>query len=91
MSGAKSVMLALIPPGKAADAFERPQRVKLVLATGQNLMYIGLMANIKDEFIPWAVEHFMQRQGQLNDPQIGGKVTACPGNRLNHQFADFLG
>lgn len=91
MSCAESIMLALIPAGKAADAFKRTQGFKLVLATGQNLVHIGLMANVKYDFVLRAVKHFMQRQSQLNDPQVGGKVTARPGNRLNHQFADFLG
>ena len=83
-------MHAFISPGKPADSFVCPQGTESIKTAGQNFVNIGLMADIEYNTVPGRVKHFVQRQGQFNNPQIGSQMTASTGNRLNHHIADFL-
>lgn len=90
MTGAKSVVNAFIATGKTADALIGPQRFKLIAATGQDLVRIRLVPDIKDNFVPRTVKHLMQCQRKLDNSEIGSEMTTGAGNRLNHQFSDFF-
>ena len=91
MTGAKSVMFAFITTGKTTDSLISPQAFKLVAATGQYLVDVGLMTDVEDKFVTRTVKHFMQGQSKLDNPKIGGEMATGPRNRLYHQFAYFFG
>jgi len=87
----EGVIDAFLPFGKSAETAPRPQGGKLVLAAGDNLVRIGLMADIPDQFIFRRVENKMHRQRQFHGAQRRGQVTAVGRDRVDDQPADFLG
>ena len=60
MSGAKRVMLAFTALRKAGKTAVLPERRELLSASGDNLMNICLMANVKNQLILRRIEHLMQ-------------------------------
>ena len=81
-------MLALIRSGKAADAALGAQGNKIILASGEDLVGIALVAHIKDNGVGRAVKHPVQRHGQFHHAQIGCQVPAVMGHSLHQQIAD---
>ena len=65
--GTEGVVLRLIA---LREALEMPpnstQRVHLVAAAGQDLVRVGLMADVPDNPVTRRVEHVVQRNGQLD-------------------------
>ena len=59
-------------------------------ATGQNLVRIGLMADIPDQAVIRRVEHVVQGDRQFHRAQIGGKVTAGLAHGLDQKIPQLL-
>jgi hypothetical protein len=58
--------------------------------TGENLVRVGLVADIPDDAIARRVENVMQGDGQFHRPQIGGQVTAGTGDRPHQKVAQLF-
>ena len=76
MRRAESVIFAFGPLGEAGKAAALTQRADAIAPSGQDLVRIGLMADIPDDAVARRVEHIMQRHGQLDDPEAGAEVAA---------------
>ena len=76
VAGAVTIMRAFTAQGKAAQSPGGANRMKAILAPGQQLMHIALMADIPDEFILGRRKRMMKREGQLDDAEIGAEMAA---------------
>lgn len=72
----EGIRLTLPRLGKARHAAKLTQMVKALLSTGEQLVYIGLVAHVKDEPIFCCIKNSFQCHRQLHHPQIGGQVSA---------------
>ena len=90
MPDIKSVVGAFFPLGKTAEAAFSAQRGKLFFAACDDLMRIGLMADIPDQLVVRRVENIMKRQSQLHGAQRRGQMPAVGGDCVNDQLANFL-
>ena len=90
MPGLKAVVHAFAPAGKARQAAIGTQRVEGFVTSRNQLMGIGLMPHIKEDFVLWRVKYPVQRQRDFHHPQIGGQVAAVLRYRLNDLRADIV-
>ncbi|KPH85183.1 dehydrogenase [Komagataeibacter intermedius AF2] len=89
MRRAKRVVFALAAPGEARQAARLAQGADALAPPGQDLVRIGLVADIPDHPVIGRVEHGMQRHRQFDHAQRRAKVAAGGGygiDRLGPQF-----
>ena len=76
MRGAERVVVALAALGEAGQAAAGAQRADAVAAAGQDLVRVGLMADVPDQTVARRVEDVVDRGGQLDDAEAGAEVAA---------------
>ena len=91
MRGAERVVFALGALGEAGQAAALAQRADAVAASGQNLVRIGLMADVPDQPVARRVEHVVQRDGELDHAEAGAEMAAGDGDRIDRFLAQFVG
>jgi len=64
------------------------QRRKLILAAGQDLVHIALVASVEDDRIPWRDENPMHRECELDHSEVGSQVAAGLAHVLDQKRAD---
>ena len=64
--------------------------VEAVAAAGEQLVDVGLVADVEDEAVGGRIENGMERDGQLDDAQIGPEMAARFGQNGDEFLADFL-
>ena len=75
---------------EAIQAIGGADGVKPVLAAGQKLVDINLMADIPDEFVLGRVENPMQSEGQFDHAKVGPEMSAVFGEFGDQLVADFF-
>ena len=88
---AVAIVLALGAQGKPAQAAGAADGVKAVLAAGQQLVDVDLVADVPDELVLGRVEDVMQRDGQLHHAEVRAQVPAVLGQDGDQFLPDFLG
>jgi len=88
--GAIAIVFALGAEREAADAAGGAQGVEPVLPSGQNLVDVGLVADIPDKFVFGGVKDVMQCQGQFHHAQVGPQMAAVAGQHRDQLLPDFL-
>ena len=91
MSGAERVVFALGALAEARQAVSLAQRADAVAPTGEDLMRVGLVADIPDQPVARRIEDMMQRDGQLNHAEPGAEMAAGDRNRGDQLLAELLG
>ena len=91
MRGAEGVVFALGALGETGKSAADAQRANAVAAAGQNLVRIGLMADVPDQFVFRRVEHVMQRDGKLDDAETGAEMSAGDRDRVDCFSAQLIG
>ena len=91
MRGAERVVFALGALGEAGEAAALAQRADAVAPAGQNLVRIGLMADVPDEAVARRVEHVVQRDRQFDDAETGAEMAAGDGDGIDRLLAQFVG
>ena len=91
MRRAERVIFALAALGEAAQAPAHAKRADAVAAAGDDLVRIGLVADVPDQGVGGRVEHMVERDGQLDHAQAGAEVPPGDRHRRNHLGAKFLG
>ena len=81
-------MHALGRLGKAGKAAISPQSGKTIHPAGQNLMHIGLVADVKNDAIFFRVKSIVYGNGQLHHAEIGGEMAARLRDVLQQKVAD---
>ena len=76
MRGAERIVIALGALGEAGEAAARAQGADAVAAAGQDLVRIGLVADIPDQPIARGVEDVMQGRRQLDHAEAGAEMSA---------------
>ncbi len=91
MSRPEGVVLALLAHAEARQPVELPQPVEASLPPGEQLVRVALVAHVPDDLVPGGIQHVVQRQGQLNHPEVGRKVAPGLGGGLDDPVADLVG
>lgn len=73
---AEIVVDALAALWKTGHAAVLSECVETVVAPGEQLMHIGLMADVPDELVLWKIVHIMQRQRDLDDAEVWREMAA---------------
>ena len=89
MADIKNIVNAFLALREAAEALPLAQGSKLFLTTGQQLVSIGLMPDIPDNFICRGIKNPVQSNGQLNNAQGTAQMTAVCGHCCNDLFTQF--
>src|SRR6478736_891738 len=88
VAGAEGVVLAFIARKKAGDASFLANRGEAVETPGEELMDIGLMADIPDEHVPGRVKNVVKRNRKLDCAEIRSEVAAIDRKNADHLLAD---
>ena len=91
MRRAERVVLALGALGEAGESAALAQRADAVAPPGQDLVRIGLMADVPDEPVARRVEHLVQRDRQLDDAEPGAEMPAGDRDRIDRLRAQLVG
>ena len=76
MRGAERIVFALGAAGEAGQAAFLAQRADAVAAAGQDLVRIGLVADIPDQPVIRRVEDIVQRHRQFDHAKAGAEMPA---------------
>ncbi len=90
MGRAEGVVVAFRAPGEARQAAALAQGLDPVAATGQDLVRIGLVADVPDHAVGGGVEHVVQGSGQLHHAQAGAQVPSGHGDGLDGRGAQLV-
>jgi len=88
---AEGVVIALAAPRKAGDAAEVAQPRHRLAAAGEDLVAVGLVADVPHDAVVRGIEDVMEGDGQLDRAEIGRKMAAGPGYGLDQEGAQFAG
>ena len=77
--------------GEAGQASGLAQGLDAVAAPGQDLVRIGLMADVPDDPVFRRVEDVMQGDRQLDDAEAGAEMAAGYGDGVDGRAAQFVG
>ncbi len=91
MRRAERVVFALGAAGEAGQAAALAQRADAVAPAGQDLVRIGLVADVPDQPVARGVEHRVQRHGQLDHAEAGAEMAAGDRDRVDRLGAQFVG
>lgn len=72
--------------GEAALALEPGE----VLAAGEQLVHVALVAGVPEHLVPGRLEDPVQGDGELDDAQVGAEVSAGLGHRVHEEGADLV-
>src|SRR3954470_12289699 len=91
MCGAERIVVAFGSLGETGQSAAGAQGADTVAASGQDLVRIGLMADVPDQTIAGRVENVVQGRGQFDDAQSGAEMP--PGHRdsIDGFLAQFVG
>ena len=91
MGSAERVELALRSLGEPGKSAALPQRANAVTAAGEDLVRIGLVADVPDQAVLRRIEHVVQCDRQLDDAQPCAEVPAGDGDRVDGLLAQLVG
>ena len=89
--GAERIVFALGALGEAGQAAALAQRADAVAAAGENLVRIGLMADVPDQPVVGRIEDIMQRNGELDHAEPGAEVTAGDRDSVDRLLSQLVG
>ena len=85
------IMLRLGPARVAGEAVGEPEAGEVAMPSGEELVGIGLVAGVEQDGVMGGSVDPVQRQGQLDYPQVRSQVTPVPGDRCHDEMADLGG
>ena len=91
VAGAERVVFALGALGKARQAAFLPDGAHRLAAAGEELVRIGLMADVPDQPVVRGVEDVVQGDGELDDAEAGAQMPAGLGDGVDEVGAQFVG
>ena len=90
VAGAHDVVRGLGDRAERSEAAVLADRGEAVLAAGQDLVRVGLVADVPEDLVPRRVEHAVQRHRQLAGAEVGAEVAADLADRVDDQLAGLL-
>ncbi len=91
MRRAERVVFALGALGEAGEPAAHAQRADAVAPAGQDLVRIGLVADVPDQAVVRRVEHVVQRNRQLDHAEAGAEMAAGDRDRVDGLLAQLVG
>ncbi len=91
MGGAEGVVLALRALGETGETAALSQRADAVAPAGEDLVRIGLVADVPDDAVGRRVEHVVQRRRQLDHAEAGAQMPARHRHRRDGLGAQLVG
>ena len=91
MAGAHDVVLGLEDRAERREAAVLADRVEPVAAPGQDLVRVGLVADVPEDLVARGVEQAVKGDGELAGPEVGAEVAADLADHVDDQLADLLG
>ena len=88
---AERIILALGTLGEAGEAAALPQRADAGAPAGEDLVGIGLVADVPDQHVARRIEHVMDRNRQLDDAESRSEMAAGDAHGGDHLRAQFAG
>src|SRR3546814_986592 len=91
MADAEGVVFALLALGKWGHAVLVLDGVDRVAAAGEDLVRVGLVADVPDDAVVGGVVHRVQGDGQFDHAEAGAEMTARLADRFDQVGAQFVG
>src|SRR5436305_8068737 len=91
MGRPERIVFALGPLGQSRKPPTLPQRTDAVAAARQNLVGIGLVADVPDQPVSGRIEHIMNCDGELDDPETSAQMAAGHGNGADGLLSQLIG
>ena len=91
VAGAHDVVLGLVDRAERRQTLVVPDRLQLVATAGQDLVGIGLMADVPKDLVPRRIQQRVQRDRDLAGAEVGAEVAADLPDRIDDVLADLLG
>lgn len=91
MGGAERVVGALGALGEAGEPARLAQRADALAPPGQDLVRIGLVADIPDQPVARRVEDMVQRDGQFDHAEPRAEMPARHGNGVDRLQPQLVG
>ena len=91
VAGAVAIVLAFGAQHEAVEAAGLADGLKPVAAAGENLVDVGLVADVEEDLVFGRVEDGMQGQRELDHAEIGAEMAAGFGESLDEEVANLLG
>ena len=91
MRGAERIVFALGALGEAGQPAALAQRADAVAPAGEDLVRIGLVADVPDQPVARRVEDVVQRHRQLDDAKPGAEVAAGDRDRVDRLPPQLVG
>src|SRR5262249_16847100 len=74
---------------EAGQAVRPTQRADAVAPAGQDLVGIGLVADVPDQLVVRRIEHVVESDGKLDHAETCAKMTSRHGDRIDGLLAQF--
>ncbi len=87
----EGVVFALTALGERTDAAPFAHRVHAVTTSAEDFVRIALMADVPNQPIVRRVVEIMQRNGELEGAESGGKMSGRLGHALHQEPAQLVG
>ncbi len=84
------VMVALGPAGVAGESVTLAQSAELGHPPGEQLVDVGLVADVEEDRVVWGVEDPVQPHRQLDHAEVGAEMPARARDRRDEVVADLL-
>ena len=91
VAGAHDVVLGLGDRAERRQAAVLADRLEPVAAAGQDLVRVGLVADVPEDLVARRVEQAVERDRELAGAEVGAEVAADLADRVDDQLADLLG
>ena len=90
MPSAHDVVLGLGDGAEGRKAAVLADRAQLVTAPGEDLVRVGLVADVPEDLVARRVEHAVDRDRQLAGAKVRAEVAADLADRVDDQLAHLL-
>ena len=91
MRRAEGIVLALVALGEAVETAALADRADALAAACQNLVGVGLVADVPDQPVTWRVEDIVERHGEFDDAHAAAEMAAGLRGGGDHLITQFLG
>ena len=91
MRCAERVVFALGTLGEAGKSAALTKCTDAVAPASENLMRVGLVADVPDQLVAGRVEHVVQGNGQFHDAEPGTKMASGFGHSIDRLATQFVG
>ncbi len=90
MAGAHDVVLGLGDRAERREAAVLADRAELIAPAGEDLVRVGLVADVPEDLVARGVEQRVQRDRQLARAEVGAEVPADLADRVDDVLAHLL-